>query len=137
MYLFMLYLAVHLTCDTAETPVNWDNTKGWKIYSLNDPAKVFTISTDSIQTLRGIFMSDDSIHNLLDGARVLHIPTSPAWMGCYLASCENENGHLMKIVVSQYGGFFLDAYDSTYYELDPRSTRAWLDYMRRSYIKAE
>lgn len=137
MFVLIIYLALHVTSDTARTPVNWDNTKNWRIYALNTSAKVFAISADSIQALKGIPLGDDSMHLLLESAKILHVPASPAWMGCYLASCQNEKGAVMKIVVSQYGGFFLNDYDGNYYQLDANSTQAWLDYMRRAYIKTE
>jgi len=137
MFVLIVYLALHLTSDTAGTSVKWDDTKNWKIYALNNSAKVFTISVDSIKPLNGDPLNDDSVHIFLRSAKILHVPTSPAWMGCYLTSCENRNGQLMKIVISQYGGFFLNAYDGYYYQLDANLTRPWLDYMRRAYIKTE
>jgi hypothetical protein len=137
MFALIICLSLHLTSDTAGTTVNWDNTKNWKIYALNNSAQVFSIPVDSVPVLTSIPLGDDSMHILLKSAKILHVPASPAWMGCYLTSCENEKGALMKIVVSQYGSFFLNDYDGNYYQLDARSTRLWLDYMRRSYIKTE
>jgi hypothetical protein len=137
MFALIICLSLHLTSDTAGTTVKWDNTKNWKIYALNNSTKVFAISVDSIKALNGVSLGDDSMHIILESAKILHVPASPAWMGCYLTSCENEKGALMKIVVSQYGGFFLNDYDGNYYQLDASPTRLWLNYMRRAYIKTE
>jgi len=138
MHLFLLYfLTIHGLVDTTERPFNWESTTHWKMYALNNTTKVFTISTDTMPALAAVPMSDDSIHLLLANTKLYQVPISPAWMGCYLTSCENDKGQLMKIVVSVYGGFFLNQFDGKYYHLDPGLTRLWLNYMRRSYIKTE
>ena len=138
MHLLLLYcFFFHPHPDTSTIPVNWNNTTHWKIYTLNNSKKVFNISADSLSDLKGGPMGDDSMHVLLATSKILHVPMSPAWMGCYLASCVNEKGQLMKIVVSVYGGFFLNEFDGNYYQLDPDLTPTWLDYMRRAYIKTE
>lgn len=138
MHLILFYiLAIHSLSDTSRSPIHWENTKHWKMYALNNSAKVFSISTDSMPKLNGVTLDDDSMHILLATAKLYPVPMSPAWMGCYLTSCENEKGQFMKIVVSVYGGFFLNDFDGKYYHLDPSSNHAWLDYMRRYYIKTE
>jgi hypothetical protein len=138
MHLIVLYLLTicHLP-DTSGSPIHWETSKHWKMYALNNSAKVFAIPADTMANLSGVPMRDDSMHILLATAKLYQVPMSPAWMGCYLTSCENEKGQFMKIVVSVYGGFFLNEFDGRYYHLDPSSNRAWLDYMRRSYIKTE
>jgi len=138
MHLMLLYfLTVHSLVDTAERPFHWEKTKHWKMYALNNSAKVFSVSADTMPSLAAISMSDDSIHKFLSTAKLYQVPMSPAWMGCYLTSCENDKGQLMKIVVSVYGGFFLNDFDGKYYHIDPTLARLWLDYIRRSYIKTE
>lgn len=137
MLVVLVWLTLHLASDTTSAPENWENTRNWKIYALNNSTKVFTISADNIRALKGVPLGDDSMHILLENSKILHVPASPAWMGCYLLSCENEKGLVMKIVVSQYGGFFLNSYDGNFYQLDLSSTRPWLEYMRRAYVKTE
>src|SRR6185437_11984727 len=106
--------------------INWNHTKQWKIYKLNSSSRVFAIPTDSIPSLKGIPLNDDSIHIFFRNAKLLRVPSSPAWMGCYLTSCEDEKGYLMKIIISQYGGFILNSFDGNYYQLDDASTPLWL-----------
>ena len=138
MHLIILYfLTIHSLSDTSTNLVHWEKTKHWKMYALNNSAKVFAISADTMTNLSGVSLNDDSVHSLLATVKLYQVPMSPAWMGCYLTSCENEKGQFMKIVVSVYGGFFLNDFDGKYYHLEPSSNRAWLDYMRRSYIKTE
>jgi hypothetical protein len=133
----LFFLTIHNFHDTSDNPVHWENTKHWKMYALNTSAKVFTIAAESMPNLSSVSMRDDSMHILLVATEIYKVPMSPAWMGCYLASCENEKGQFMKIVVSVYGGFFLNELDGKYYRLEPDLTNSWLDYMRRSYIKTE
>lgn len=119
--------------DTSAKPIHWDNTRNWKIYALNKSSTVFSLPADSLSNLHGASLGDDSMHIFLSSAKLLHVPMSPAWMGCYLISCENEKGQVMKVVVSVYGGFFLDYFDGNYYQLDPGLIRIWLDYLNRAY----
>ena len=98
---------------------------------------VFAIPVDTMPSLAAVPMGDDSVHMFLSTAHIYQVPMSPAWMGCYLASCENVRGQLVKIVISVYGGFFLNEFDGKYYHIDRGLTPFWLDYMRRSYIKTE
>jgi hypothetical protein len=138
MHLILLFfLTIHNVVDTSGIPFHWERTTRWKMYALNNSSKVFAIPPDSMRTLAAVPMNDDSIHLLLANTKLYQVPMSPAWMGCYLTSCENDKGQFMKIVVSVYGGFFLDEFDGKYYHIDPASTRRWLDYLRRSYIKTE
>ena len=138
MHLIVIYfLTIHSLPDISGGPVRWENTKHWKMYALNNSAKVFSISADTMPNLSGVSLGDDTMHILLATAKLYQVPMSPAWMGCYLTSCENEKGQFMKIVISVYGGFFLNEFDGKYYHLDPASNRVWLDYMRRFYIKTE
>ena len=136
---FLLFwcLLIHPRPDTDGPSIPWNNTKNWKIYSLNNSGTVFSISIDSVRLLSGVPLGDDSMHILLSTAKLLHVPSSPAWMGCYLTSCEDENGRHMKIIVSQYGGFFYNSSDGNYYQVDNSFSRTWLNYMRRAYIKTE
>lgn len=137
MILVLLCLILHSTPNAIKAPINWNQTKQWNIYALNNSSNVFTMPIDSIRTLRGVPLNDDTMHILLKSVKLLHVPSSPAWMGCYLTSCEDEKGKLIKIVISQYGGFFLNSNDGDYYQLDAASTRLWLDYIRRTYVKTE
>lgn len=107
------------------------------MYPLNNPKAVFSIPADSLRFLRGVSLDDDSMHALLITAKPLHVPGSPAWMGCYLTSCEDDKGKCMKIIVSQYGGFFYNSSDGNYYQVDASYSRLWLNYMRRAYINTE
>lgn len=132
-FILLYFLALHSMPDTSVKPIHWENTRNWKIYTLNKSSTVFKLPADSLHNLNGAALGDDSMHIFLSTAKLLHVPMSPAWMGCYLTSCENEKGQLMKIVVSVYGGFFLNYFDGNYYQLDPALTRIWLAYMNRSY----
>lgn|SRR6185437_2282371 len=134
MHFLLLYImALHPMADTSTKPIHWDNTRNWKIYALNKSSTVFSLPADSLSNLHGASLGDDSMHIFLSSAKLLHVPMSPAWMGCYLISCENEKGQVMKVVVSVYGGFFLDYFDGNYYQLDPGLIRIWLDYLNRAY----
>lgn len=134
MHFILLYiLALHSTPDTSTKPTDWNNTKNWKIYALNKSSTVFRLPADSLSNLHGTSLGDDSMHIFLSKAKLLHVPMSPAWMGCYLTSCQNEKGQVMKVVVSVYGGFFLNYFDSNYYQVDPDLMRIWLDYFNRAY----
>ena len=135
--LLFLYFGFHPYPATSSTSILWANTKHWKMYALNDSRRVFSIPPDSVRLLPGVPLGDDSMHILLNTAKLLHVPSSPAWMGSYLTSCEDEKGAFMKIIVSQYGGFFLNSADGNYYMIDNSLSRQWLNYMRRAYIKTE
>ena len=136
-FLFLLYLVFHTRPDTSGTTILWNNTKHWKMYALNNAGTVFSMPADSVQPLSGVPLGDDSMHIFLSTAQLLHVPVSPAWMGCYLTSCEDEKGRFLKIIVSQYGGFFYNSSDGNYYQINSSFNRVWLNYMRRAYIKTE
>ena len=112
----------------------WDSSSNWRIYKPMEFQRVFGIPADSLKYLEFHSLNDDSIRSMTQSAHRLNVQSGAAWMGCYLASCKNSKGELLKLVISQYGGFFYCVKDSSYYEL-PLSIRPdWLTYFSRSYM---
>jgi len=101
---------------------------GWRLYasSVSSPASV---SLDSLKTVPFYPLDNDSVRDFLSGLSVLAKKREPVWMGMWVASYEGEDGQRHKVLVSEYGGFFMDVDSGNYFILASGRRDDWLKYL--------
>lgn len=116
------------------TPPDWQKMSDWKIYAENKFPVVFRIPTDSLIWMPSGPLSSDTMKMFLTGVEKIE-GVNPQWMGCYLASCKDQQGHIYKLVISHYGGFFYNPQDKIYYQVPAAVSREWLTFFSDSYMR--
>jgi len=121
---------------TPNPPINWEQTKEWKLYyTLSKEA--FSLPFDSLRAFKSVDLKQDSIKTFLKA--VTEIPTErvPVWMGYYVCSCKLPNGKSIKIEVSQYGRFFFEEDERRYYQLTRDVQDSWQHYLNAKWLQLE
>jgi hypothetical protein len=113
---------------------DWKGMSDWKLYQENKFNVVFRIPADSLGSLTSGRLSSDSMKIFLTGAEKIE-GVNPQWMGCYLATCKDSQGHIYKVVISHYGGFFYEPSQKMYYQVPAAVSRDWLTFFSNSYIR--
>jgi len=116
------------------TRQDWKAMSDWKLYQENKFNVVFRIPLDSLASLTSGALSSDSMKMFLTGAEKIE-GVNPQWMGCYLATCKDPQGHIYKVVISHYGGFFYDPSQKTYYQVSAAVSRDWLTFFSSTYVR--
>ena len=116
------------------TPPDWKAMSDWKLYQENKFNVVFRIPADSLASLPSGPLSSDSMRTFLMDAEKIE-GVNPQWMGCYLATCKDRQGHIYKVVISHYGGFFYDPMGKTYYQVPAAMSRDWLIFFSNTYMR--
>lgn len=111
----------------------WFSTTNWRLYDLKGRS-IFKYSDSSLKQVRYVLLNNDSIILLIRNASLIPSGKEPVWMGAYVASCE-QKGKVIKIEISQYGGFFYNEADQKYYELPENLKKDWLEYLSQYYMK--
>lgn len=115
------------------TQIDWQKMSDWKLYQENKFTEVFRIPADSLRYMSSGPLSSDSMKRFLTGVEKID-GVNPQWMGCYLASCKDSQGHIYKVVVSHYGGFFYNPLNSGYYQVPSVESRNWLIFFSDAYM---
>lgn len=132
---FIFFLTAFFSLATVKGQVDWGQTKNWKIYALSGK-KAFSITTDSLKSLRSISLDDESMHTFLKNASAMKDTSVPIFMGFYLTTCELKDKSIRKIIIATYnGGFFYDASIKQYFELPADVQDKWLDYLMQQKTK--
>jgi hypothetical protein len=123
--IFMLFIhQVH-------AQVVWNKTSDWKIYNINE-SKIFSVSIDSLGRLSSYTLFSDSVMSFINSCQQIPLKDQPVWMGGYLASCI-YNGHLRKVAISTYGGFFYDENSKLFYRVTEEKKDDWSSYINHCY----
>jgi len=125
----------HLTKNW-KSPIVWDSTTNWKIYSPNNFDRIWRMPIDSLKYLKSQPLNNDSMHNFLIDMKDLE-GKKPLWMGCYLTSCQTPDGQIRKVLISHYAGFLYSEWDKSYHVLDPSQLKPWLEYLSDAYVSFE
>ena len=120
---------------TPQQQIKWDAATAWKIYHIVD-RRAASYSVDTLDGFPSRALNNDSMKTFLSGVRPL-VMKNPAWMGYYIASCIVPSGEKRKLLISMYGGFFLDQKSGDYYELPEIVRKDWLSYLSESYETME
>jgi hypothetical protein len=130
MKMFVL-IAFILFIQQAHAQVLWDKTSDWKLYNINE-SEIFSVSTDSLGRLPSYTLFSDSVMAFINSCKQIPLKDQPVWMGGYLASCI-YNGHLRKVAISAYGGFFYDENSNLFYKLTEAKKDDWSSYLNHCY----
>jgi hypothetical protein len=112
----------------------WDSLIHWRIYEEVNFRRALNASLDSLRFWRSEPLNDDSMHGFLRYTKKI-VGVNPLFQGCYLASCEDSKGNVLKVLVSQNGDFFYSQKDKSYIELNADVRSDWLNYLRLSYLR--
>lgn len=116
-------------------PIHWDSASAWTIYYVND-RNAPRFPMDTLHNFRNVEVNNDSMRMFVSQAKPLEMK-SPVWMGYYVASCKVPSGEKHKILISMYGGFFLDQQMGDYYEIPMNMRKDWLSYLSEIYETLE
>ena len=128
---FILAISICITIRCPAQKVDWQKTYDWQLYQLRGHG-LFDYSVDTLKKFKSYHLNNDSIRNFLKFVTVISPEESPVWMGTYVASCKSEE-IILKIEISQYGGFFYYEKEHTYYILPDEIRVEWLDYFSSCY----
>lgn len=106
---------------------NWRNTKNWKLYNIHTK-NGFSYSIDTLRFFKNVPLNEDTMKAFLDSVSEIPLDKTPVWMGYYISSCQLNDGTTVKIVVSQYGGFFYAEHEKRYYQLPSFLRSNWLNF---------
>ena len=112
----------------------WDSVIHWRIYEEVNFRRALNVSLDSLRFWKSEPLNDDSMHGFLKDTKKI-VGVNPLFQGCYLASCEDPKGNVLKILVSQNGDFFYSQGDKSYMEMNADVRSDWLSYLRLSYLR--
>jgi hypothetical protein len=123
-FILFVFSASQLPAQT----INWQQTRGWRIYDLHDKKGMRT-PIDSLKNFRSIALDDDSVKYFLTDVREIHHGDEPVWMGAIIVSCIDSSAVLRKVDVSVYGGFFYDEQLKKYFQLRDNVKQEWVEYL--------
>jgi len=116
--------------------IDWDKTKDWKLYHVRSK-EAFTYSLDTLNAFKSISLGQDSMMSFLKNVTQIPQGKNPVWMGAYVATCQLQNGSVVKIEISQYGGFFYVESERQYYELAQNVRDSWLPFLTSKWLLLE
>ena len=135
LFLFLIFPG-HNNSAKLNSPVIWENTKNWKLYNIRAKGG-FSYSSDTLKYFKHVSLNGDTMKVFLHSVTEIPLDKTPVWMGYYISSCQLEDGTMIKIEISQYGGFFYDDREKQYYQLTMSKRQEWLKYLSSRAIELE
>lgn len=108
--------------------VNWNATKEWKVFKLNN-IEAFNYPVDTLNSFRNVALADSVMHSFLKCATKWPKEKRALWMGFYLTTYQDDSLRTRKCVISNYGGFLFDDDSKTYYEIPVHLRDRWMRYI--------
>ena len=129
-YLIIILFALLIKGSSAQR-IDWGNSNNWKIYRLKGHG-IFSYSIDTLSNFKYYPLNEDSMRKFMQNASAVPKDSTPVWMGAYVASCLLK-GKLVKVEISNYGGFFYCEADRCIYQIPIVLKNEWQDYIAQCY----
>jgi hypothetical protein len=100
----------------------------WRVYS---PTKASNsaISLDSLSSISFATLRADSVKMFLHDISIISKEREPVWMGMWVGSYLSSKGERRKVLISEYGGFFLDTKSGIYFSISKDERKNWMNYI--------
>ena len=116
--------------------INWADTKEWRLYYIHSK-RGFAFPIDTLRNFKSVSLNEDSMKTFLQTVTNIPVERTPVWMGYYVSSCRLPDGTPIKIEISQYGRFFYEEKEKTYYQLTEQMQGEWLSYLTTKWKSLE
>ena len=107
------------------------NSSSWKIYLATKAQK--QLGMDSLNNLPSGNLNMDSVKFFLSTTTKLPRDQWSVWMGEYICTARLQDDTPRKLIVSVFGGFFLDPKTMTYYTVSDNVKQRWTAFFHESY----
>ena len=110
------------------SPTTWAKAKEWRLYYTRSK-KAFAFPPDTLNNFKSVPLNEDTMKAFMATATQMPAGKTPLWMGYYIATCKLPGDSMIKIEISQYGRFFYDERDKSYYQLTDDMQDNWQAYL--------
>ena len=105
---------------------DWSNISSIIFYPNVDMFKVYHASDDSLSRFHAKSIDYEKMIVLLKKSKIVH-KIGYLWKGEHLAMIKFTHGKKTKLLISVYGGFFLDISTNTFFEIPKDQRGEWDD----------